>query len=101
MKYDEMRQMFEDINRRLTGEGVDKSDLKELKKAFPSKALFQKEKSEKVMRQRQERLNVYFRKLITLALRDMDADDEDDTNGEQLNKVRMAVMILLTQYLIR
>ena len=97
MKYAAIRALFEEMNRRLAEEGVGKSEIKELKKAFPSKVLFKKENSEKVMRQRQEKLNKYFRTLIDFAL---SGDSEKDKGGGP-GKARMIIMILLTQFLIK
>merc|ERR1712113_118414 len=83
VNYDTFREMFEAINERLVQEGVGKGELKGLKKAFPSKELFRKENNDKVMRQRRDKLNAYFKTLIDFALNDRD---------DQASKAGMIVM---------
>ena len=58
---------------------------KRVRKAFPAKVLFKKQNGVKLMKQRQEKLNVFFRELIAFAT--------------EQEAVRMAVMILLTRFL--
>ena len=96
MIYKEFRELFEEINKKLSSE---KSEIKELKKIFPSKVLFKKQNNEKLMKQRKEKLNEYFKKLIKFA------NDKSNKNDKNKNKnkvnIKMTIMTLLTHYLTK
>jgi len=90
MSYKDFRNIFEEISKKLSHSiSVEKADIKELKKMFPSKVIFKKQNDEKVMKMRQEKLNEYFAKLIEFA------------NHHSQMTVKMGINATLTHYLVK
>merc|ERR1712154_450555 len=91
MEYKEFRNLFEEINKKLASQKL--SEMKELKKIFPSKVLFKKQNNEKLMQQRLIKLNEYFEKLMELVAKKGD-------NRKTMN-IKMTIMTILTHHLTK